>query len=118
MSPRGRGSGHAPPNAIVMHVDMDAFYASVELRRRRELRGAAVSVGGPPRGVVLSATYEARARGVRSGMPSTAAKRLAPHATFLVPDFDSDRAVSRAIVAVFPSVSSIVESASIDEGFL
>src|SRR5687767_15802176 len=98
MSPRGRGSGHAPPNPIVMHVDMDAFFASVELRRRPELRGTAVIVGGSPRGVVLSATYEARARGVRSGMPSTEAKRLAPHATFLVPDFDSYSAVSKAIV--------------------
>jgi DNA polymerase IV len=118
MSPRGRGSGHAGPNPIVMHVDMDAFYASVELRRRPELRGTAVIVGGSPRGVVLSATYEARARGVRSGMPSTEAKRLAPHATFLVPDFDSYSAVSKAIVTVFRSVSSIVESASIDEAFL
>ncbi len=103
---------------IVMHVDMDAFYASVELRRRPELRGTAVIVGGSPRGVVLSATYEARARGVRSGMPSTEARRLAPHATFLVPDFDSYSAVSKAIVAVFRSVASVVESASIDEAFL
>ena len=103
---------------IVMHVDMDAFYASVELRRRPELRGTAVIVGGSPRWVVLSATYEARARGIRSGMPSTEAKRLAPHATFLVPDFDSYSAVSSAIVAVFRSVSSVVESASIDEAFL
>ena len=68
---------------IVMHVDMDAFYASVELRRRPELQGTAVIVGGSPRGVVLSATYEARARGVRSGMSSTEARRLAPRATFL-----------------------------------
>jgi len=103
---------------IVMHVDMDAFYASVELRRRPELRGTAVIVGGSPRGVVLSATYEARARGVRSGMPSTEARRLAPKATFLAPDFDSYTAVSKAIVAVFRSVSAVVESASIDEAFL
>ena len=103
---------------IVMHVDMDAFYASVELRRRPELRGTAVIVGGSPRGVVLSATYEARARGVRSGMSSTEARRLAPRATFVVPDFDSYSAVSKAIVAVFRSVTSVVESASIDEAFL
>ena len=88
-----------------MHVDMDAFYASVELRRRPELRGTAVIVGGSPRGVVLSATYEARARGVRSGMSSTEARRLAPRATFLAPDFDSYSAVSKAIVAVFRSVT-------------
>jgi DNA polymerase-4 len=103
---------------IVMHVDMDAFYASVELRRRPELRGTAVIVGGSPRGVVLSATYEARARGVRSGMSSTEARRLAPRATFLAPDFDSYTAVSNSIVAVFRSVSAVVESASIDEAFL
>jgi DNA polymerase IV len=103
---------------IVMHVDMDAFYASVELRRRPELRGKAVIVGGSPRGVVLSATYEARAKGVRSGMSSTEARRLAPKATFLAPDFDSYTAVSKAIVAVFRSVAAVVESASIDEAFL
>ena len=103
---------------IVMHVDMDAFYASVELRRRPELRGTAVIVGGSPRGVVLSATYEARAHGVRSGMSSTEARRLAPRATFLAPDFDSYTAVSKAIVAVFRSVAAVVESASIDEAFL
>ena len=103
---------------IVMHVDMDAFYASVELRRRPELRGTPVIVGGSPRGVVLSASYEARARGVRSGMPSNQARRLAPNATFISPDFDSYSAVSKAIVEVFGSVTSIVESASIDEAFL
>ena len=103
---------------IVMHVDMDAFYASVELRRRPELQGTAVIVGGSPRGVALRATYEARARGVRSGMSSTEARRLAPHATFVAPDFDSYTAVSKAIVAVFRSVTSVVESASIDEAFL
>ena len=103
---------------VIMHVDMDAFYASVELRRRPELRGTPVIVGGSPRGVVLSATYEARAFGVRSGMPSGQAQRLAPRATFVDPDFDAYSAVSKAIVAVFGSVSSVVESASIDEAFL
>jgi DNA polymerase IV len=103
---------------IIMHVDMDAFYASVELRRRPDLRGTAVIVGGFPRGVVLSATYEARAFGVRSGMPSAQARQLAPKATFVDPDFDSYSAVSKAIVAVFDSVTSVVESASIDEAFL
>ena len=101
-----------------MHVDMDAFYASVELRRRPELRGRAVIVGGEPRGVVLSASYEARARGVRSGMASGQARRLAPHAVFVAPDFERYSAVSRAIVEIFSSFSSVVEAASIDEAFL
>ncbi len=103
---------------VIMHVDMDAFYASVELRRRPELRGTAVIVGGFPRGVVLSASYEARACGVRSGMASAQARQLAPRATFVDPDFDSYTAVSQAIAAVFGSVTSVVESASIDEAFL
>ncbi|MCW2811576.1 MAG: dinB [Friedmanniella sp.] len=102
----------------ILHVDMDAFYASVALRTRPELRGTPVIVGGSTRGVVLSATYEARARGVRSGMSSTQARRLAPQATFVPPDFDSYAAVSRAIVAVFQTVTSVVESASVDEAFL
>ena len=104
--------------SIIMHVDMDAFYASVELRHRPELRGQPVIVGGSPRGVVLSATYEARAAGVRSGMPSTQARRLCPRATFIHPDFDAYTEVSRSIVAVFESVTAVVESASIDEAFL
>jgi DNA polymerase-4 len=103
---------------IVMHVDMDAFYASVELRQRPELRGTPVIVGGEHRGVVLSATYEARALGVRSGMSSSQARRLAPTATFVSPDFDSYTAVSRSIAAVFGTVSATVEAASIDEAFL
>ncbi len=102
----------------IMHVDMDAFYASVALRDRPDLRGTPVIVGGEGRGVVLSCTYEARARGVRSGMASAQARRLAPRATFLPPDFDSYVTVSRAIVEVFSSVSAVVESASVDEAFL
>ena len=101
-----------------MHVDMDAFYVSVELRNRPELRGTPVIVGGSPRGVVLSASYEARAVGVRSGISSTQARRLAPKATFLRPDFDAYTAVSKGIVEVFRSISSVVEAASIDEAYL
>ena len=101
-----------------MHVDMDAFYASVEVRHRPELRGTPVIVGGFPRGVVLSATYEARALGVRSGMSSPQARRLAPRATFVDPNFERYTAVSNAIAAVFGSVTAVVESASIDEAFL
>jgi len=97
---------------------MDAFYASVALRERPDLVGTPVVVGGSQRGVVLSCTYEARALGVRSGMPSGRARRLAPQATFLSPDFDSYAAVSRSIVSVFQSFSAVVESASIDEAFL
>ena len=101
-----------------MHVDMDAFYASVEVRHRPELRGTPVIVGGFPRGVVLSATYEARAFGVRSGMASPQARRMAPRATFVEPNFDRYAAVSKAIGAVFRSITAVVESASIDEAFL
>ena len=101
-----------------MHVDMDAFYASVEVRFRPELRGRPVIVGGFPRGVVLSATYEARALGVRSGMSSPQARRLAPQATFLDPDFERYTEVSKAIGTVFRSVTAVVEAASIDEAFL
>ncbi len=111
-------SAERPRGPVIMHVDMDAFYASVALRERPELRGTPVIVGGAHRGVVLSATYEARALGVRSGMSSAAARRLAPGATFVPPDFDSYAGVSRAIVAVFATVSAVVESASIDEAFL
>ncbi|WP_375431650.1 DNA polymerase IV [uncultured Friedmanniella sp.] len=115
--PDARSAQRAEP-PVIMHVDMDAFYASVELRQRPELRGRPVIVGGSHRGVVLSATYEARALGVRSGMSSGQARRLAPGAVFLPPDFDSYAAVSRSIVAVFAAVSAAVESASIDEAFL
>ena len=101
-----------------MHVDMDAFYASVELRRRPELRGTPVIVGGSPRGVVLSASYEARARGVRSGMPRRRPAGWPRRRPSSSPDFDTYTAVSKAIVAVFRSVTSVVEAASIDEAYL
>ncbi len=103
---------------VIMHVDMDAFYASVELRRRPELAGRPMWVGGAERGVVLSASYEARAFGVRGGMSSTQARRLCPVAVAVPPDFDTYVEVSRGIVAVFGTVTASVESASIDEAYL
>ncbi len=101
-----------------MHVDMDAFYAMVELRRRPDLRGRPMMVGGATRGVVLSATYEARAHGVRSGMPMSHARRLSPTATVLPPDFEAYSAVSKGVFAIFDTFTARVEAASIDEAFL
>ncbi len=101
-----------------MHVDMDAFYASVELRRRPELREVPVMVGGQTRGVVLSANYPARRLGVRSGMSSGQARRLAPNLTAIAPDFAAYSAVSKAVFEIFDRVSARVEAASIDEAYL
>lgn len=103
---------------VIMHVDMDAFFASVSLRRRPELRGTPVVVGGFPRGVVLSANYEARAYGIHSGMPSGRAKRLCPVLNFIDPTYDDFSSVADGIVAVFQSVTPVVEAASIDEAYL
>ena len=104
--------------SVVTHVDMDAFYASVELRRRPELREVPMWVGGADRGVVLSANYPARAYGVRGGMSSTQARRLCPHAVSLPPDFDTYSEVSAGVVAIFETFTAQVESASIDEAYL
>ena len=103
----------------VIHVDMDAFYASVEQRDNPELRGKPVAVGGSAaRGVVAAASYEARAFGVRSALPSITAKRKCPDLIFVPPRFDVYRAVSTQIRAIFAEHTDLIEPLSLDEAYL
>lgn len=102
----------------ILHVDMDAFYASVEQRDRTELRGQPVAVGGMQRGVVAAASYEARRFGVRSAMPMTQALRLCPKLRVVPPDFAKYKAVSAQVFAIFERVTPLVEGLSLDEAYL
>src|SRR4051794_9713811 len=102
----------------ILHVDMDAFYASIVVRERPELRDVPVIVGGGYRGVVLSADYRARHTGVRSGMPMTRARRMCPAAVVVPPDFETFSTVSSSVMETFRRFTPLVEVLSLDEAFL
>ena len=111
--------GFAMPQRKIIHVDMDAFYASVEQRDDPALRGKPVVVAWRgARSVVCAASYEARTFGVRSAMPAVRAERLCPHAVFVPPDFTRYRAVSRQVREIFLRHTDLVEPLSLDEAYL
>jgi len=105
---------------VIFHLDMDAFYASVEQRDNPSLRGQPVIVGSSPekRGVVCAASYEARAFGVRSAMASRTAHRLCPAGVFIRPRMDAYRTESRAIMELLTRFGGAVEQVSVDEAYL
>ena len=112
-------SGEAGRSRRIIHIDMDAFYASVEQRDNPELRGKPVAVGGSSeRGVVAAASYEARKFGVHSAMPSITAKRKCPDLIFVRPRYDAYKAISLQIREIFAEYTPIIEPLSLDEAYL
>jgi len=112
-------SGEAGRSRKIIHIDMDAFYASVEQRDNPQLRGKPVAVGGSrERGVVAAASYEARKFGVHSAMPSITAKRKCPDLIFVKPRFDAYKAISLQIREIFAEYTPVIEPLSLDEAYL
>jgi DNA polymerase-4 len=111
-------SGDLSGDCPILHVDMDAFFASVAIRDRPELADVPVIVGGGHRGVVLAANYPARRYGVHSALPMTKARRMCPDAVVLSPDYTDFDTVSSSVMEIFRQVTPVVEAVSLDEAFL
>ena len=117
--PDAHANAGAPPHQKIIHIDMDAFFASIEQRDNPELHGKPVAVGGSSvRGVVAAASYEARQFGVRSAMPSITAKRRCPDLIFVKPRFEVYKQVSHQIRGIFARYTPLIEPLSLDEAYL